>query len=185
MRRSLLVSLPILLAAAGACASTQSSPAGAPTDRVLTTDMQGQVIRQSALNDRATVTIAAPVDKVWPAVVATYAEIGIEANYADQANGHYGVRNYNFPRTLNGTRVGSFFSCGSSLTGAVVDAGTVNSEIVTTVTATPDGKTHAVIFVSGWVRRNEGNASNPIACASTGRLEEMIRTSVERKVASM
>ena len=185
MRRTLLVSLPILLAAASACATTQSSAAGAPTDRVLTTDMQGQVIRQSALNDRATMTINAPVDKVWPAVVATYAEMGIEANYADQPHGRYGVRNYNFPRNLNGTRVGTFFSCGNSLMGAVVDAGTVNSEIVTTVTASPEGKTNAVIFVSGWVRRNEGNASNPIACSSTGRLEEMIRMSVEKKIASM
>lgn len=183
MRRLPLASLA-LLAAASACYTASQSTAAATPDRVLVVDSRGDVMRQTTLNDRTVRTIPAPLTRVWPAVLASYAEVGIEANYADQPRGAYGARNYRFPRTLNGASVGSFFSCGSSLTGANVDAGTVVADITTTVSATPDGQTTAVYYVSGWVRRNEGNSTSPVACSSTGRLEELLAASIERKSAA-
>jgi hypothetical protein len=184
MRRRLLSLVPLLVAS-GACSTATSAGATLPSDRVLTTDMQGQVIRQSALNDRATLQIAAPLDKVWPALLTTYADLGIEANFADRPRGQYGARNYLFPRDLKGTRISSYFSCGASLTGELATSGTVTTDVLTTLTPTADGHTTAVVYVSGWARRNEGSSSGPVACSSTGKLEELIRTSLEKKVGTM
>ena len=183
MRPATLPVLVALLSLGTACAPATQS-AGASGDRVLTTDMQGTVLRQSALSDRATVSFAAPVATVWPAVGTTFADLGIEANYADQANGRYGVRNFTVPKKLHGQRIGTLFGCGESLSGALVDNGTVTADIVVTITPASDGSTAGVIYVAGFGRRNDGNASNPVSCSSTGRLEEMIRTSIERKLAA-
>ena len=184
MRAPASIALGSLLALGAACAPATQSTGGAPGDRVLMTDMQGTVLRQSALSDRATARFAAPVSAVWPAVLTTFADLGIEANYAEQANGRYGVRNYTFPKKLHGERIGAYFGCGESLTGALVDNGTVTADIVVTVTPAADGGTNGVIYVAGWGRRNDGNVANQVACSSTGHLEETIRKSIEGKIAT-
>lgn len=182
MRRSSLLSLAALaLAACGPV--TQGSATSAPADRVIQTDIRGDVIRQNGLNDRTSASFTAPPERVWPAVIAAYADLGLEGNYADQSNGRYGLRNFTLPRNLRGQRPGALFSCGASLTGDLADAGTINAEIITTIAATPEGTTNATFYVTGWVRRNDGNASGPVACSSTGKLEEMLRIGTERKLA--
>ena len=110
-----------LLLVGAACAPATQGGGSAPGDRVLMTDMQGQVMRQSALSDRATATFTAPVARVWTALIETFAALGIEANYADQASGRYGVRNYTVPKKLHGERIGAYFGCGESLSGALVE----------------------------------------------------------------
>ncbi len=167
-----------------ACAPATHGAGSSPAERVLVTDTYGTVTRQSALSDRANATFAAPLAKVWPTLAAAYLDIGLDANFADQASGRYGVRGYAFPKSLKGERIGSYFSCGQSITGSLVDAGRVTAEVMTSLSATDDGQTHAVIYVSGSLRRNDGNSSDPIACSSTGKLEEAIRTSIERRLAS-
>ena len=184
MRRPLRTSLvALVLLAAGACTNATQGVGAPPSDRVLVTDAQGQVIRQSALSDRATMTFAAPLARVYPAVAAAYDAIGIEANYADRPNGRYGVRNFKFPRELKGERIGTFFSCGSSLTGEVVDNASVMVDAVTTLTAAEGGATNGSVVVAGFARRNEGNSTGVVSCSSTGHLEELLRAAIEKQLA--
>jgi hypothetical protein len=181
-RRRLFALSPILLLAACAPPGTPATPA---PDRVLAIDSDGRVIRRSTADDNARATIAAPVDKVWPALVLAYADLGIDPSVADRAAGRYGNGNFVAPRRMGGHQLSEFFSCGSGLTGPYIENGRLTANVVTTVQPGPDGTTTlAATYASGTLRRNDGTSTDPIICASTGALEEAMRRAIERRLAA-
>lgn len=185
MRRSaLLALLPVALLSA-ACASGGSLPAtSAPPERILLTGPDGTIIRQATTDANAHMNFAGPFDKVWAAVQSSYADLGVEANFADRATGKYGAMNYIFPRRLLGQPIGGFFSCGSSMVGPLVDQGRLSTDVITTLSAGENGTTEGVIYVNAVLRKSEGASSDPTTCTSTGRLEESLRTTIQRKLAT-
>jgi hypothetical protein len=181
-RRSLLVLIPTLVVAAG-CTPT-ATPATPAPDRVLAVDANGNVIRRSTADENARATIAAPIDKVWPALVLAYAQMGIDPSVADRGLGRYGNGNFTAPRRINGRSLGEFFNCGSGLTGPYIENGRLTANVVTTLLPGSDaGTTLASTYASGTLRRNDGTSTDPIVCASTGALEEALRLAIERRVA--
>lgn len=179
--RTLLAVLPLLVAAA-ACAPTAAPPPPAP-DRVLAVDANGDVIRRSTADEHSRVTVAAPIDKVWPALVLAYADLGIEPAIADRAAGRYGNANFPAPRRLNGRPLAQFYNCGSGLTGSNIDNGRLTANVVTSLQPGSDaGSTVVTTYVTGTLRRNDGTSTDPIVCASTGAIEESLRQGIERRV---
>jgi hypothetical protein len=187
MRRSprLLALAPtLLLVLAGACAppATPSTPA---PDRVLAVDSDGRVIRRSTSDENARVTLKAPIDRVWPALVLAYADMGIDPSVADRGEGRYGNGSFLAPRRINGRPLGEFFNCGSGLTGPYIDNGRLTANVVTTIQpGTEPGTTAGSTYASGTLRRNDGTSTDPIVCSSTGALEEALRRGIERRLAS-
>jgi hypothetical protein len=181
LRAHLLALAPALLFA-GACAPV-ATPATPAPDRVLAVDANGTVIRRSTADENARATIAAPIDKVWPALVLAYADMGIDPSVADRGAGRYGNGNFTAPRRMNGRPLGEFFNCGSGLTGPYIENGRLTANVVTTVQPGPDaGTTLASTYASGTLRRNDGTSTDPIVCASTGALEESLRRAIERRL---
>ena len=178
MRRSSLAAIATALLTACAPSAT---PTPAP-DRVLAVDSDGRVIRRSTADENARVSFAAPPDKVWPALVLAYADVGIEPSVADRAQGRYGNGKFTAPRRMGGRPLADFFSCGSGLTGPYIDQGRLTANVVTTIQPGPDGTTSAITYSSGSLRRNEGTSTDPIVCASTGALEEFLRRRVEARL---
>lgn len=178
--RSLPALAPALLFAL-ACAPTVT-PAPAP-DRVLVVDSDGQVIRRSTADENARVSFKAPMDKVWPALILSYADLGIEPSVSDRAAGRYGNGGFVAPRRMGGRPLAEFFNCGSGLTGPYIDSGRLTANVVTTVQPGPDGTTTAVTYATGTLRRNDGTSNDPITCASTGSLEEQLRRGIEARLA--
>lgn len=172
---------PALLVAL-ACAPA-STPAPAP-ERVLIVDSNGQQIRRSTADENARASFKAPMDKVWPALVLSYADLGIEPTIADRGAGRYGSAGFVAPRRLAGRPLAEFFSCGSGLTGPYIDSGRLTANVITTVQSAPDGTTSAMTFASGTLRRYEGTSTDPIVCASTGALEEQLRRGIEARLTS-
>lgn len=179
-RRSLLALSPMLCLAV-ACAPP-STPTPSP-DRVLAVDSDGRVLRRSTSDEMSRATFAAPVDKVWPALVLSYSDLGIEPSIADRASGRYGNGNFVAPRRIAGRPLGEFFNCGSGLTGPYIDNGRLTANVVTTIRAAPDGTTIATTHATGTLRRNDGTSTDPLVCASTGGLEERLRRSIEQRLA--
>jgi hypothetical protein len=180
-RLSLAASSALLFAAA--CAPAGSSPASttpAP-DRVLVIDANGQPIRR-AEDDAARVSFDAPIDKVWPARVVVYAELGIEPTVVDRATGRYGNTSFYAPRRIAGRPLGDFFSCGQGLTGPLIDAGRLTANVVTTLQAQPGGTTRATTYTGGTLRKNEGTSTGPVTCSSTGALEEYLRNGIAARI---
>jgi hypothetical protein len=177
-RRTLLLSSLLLLAA---CAPA-GPPAPAP-DRVLAVDADGKVIRRSTADENARTTFAAPIDKVWPALVLAYSDLGIQPSVADRANGRYGNASFQAPRRMGGRNLAEFFNCGSGMTGPYIDHGRLTANLMTTVQPGPDGTTLAVTYAGGSLQRNEGTSTEAMICASTGALEEQLRKNVEARLA--
>ena len=175
-------SLVFALAWLTACASTSSAPISSHTDRVLAVE-DGQVLR-STTNENDRSTIAAPVVRVWPALVASYADFGIAPTVDDQANGRYGNAGFVL-KTLNGRPALDYFSCGSGLTGALVGSGRVIANVVSQIDATPAGETAIVTHVSAKYRSNDGASSAPLDCGSTGLMETLLRKAVTLRTAGM
>ena len=164
-----------------ACAPT-ATPAPAP-ERVLVVDSNGQQIRRSTADENARVSFKASMDKVWPALILSYADLGIEPSVADRATGRYGNGGFVAPRRMAGRPLAEFFSCGSGLTGPYIESGRLTANVVTTVQPAPDGTTTAVTYATGTLRRNDGTSTDPIVCASTGALEEQLRRGIETRLA--
>jgi hypothetical protein len=179
MRRRQLLAVPAAFLLA--CAPS-AIPTPAP-DRVLAVDSDGNVIRRSTADEKAHASFAAPVDRVWPALVMSYADLGIEPAVADRGTGRYGNGGFAAPRRLGGRSIATFFNCGSGLTGPYIDSGRLTANVITQVQPAADGTTTAVTYATGVLRRNEGAATDPIVCASTGVLEEEIRKGVEKHLA--
>jgi hypothetical protein len=178
-RRRLFALLPsVLLATACAPSATPATPA---PDRILAVDANGTVIRRSTADENVRATIAAPIDKVWPALVLAYADMGIDPSVADRAAGKYGNGNFTAPRRINGRPLAEFYSCGSGLTGPYIENGRLTANVVTTLQPSSDGaSTVASTYASGTLRRNDGTSTDPIVCSSTGALEESLRKAIER-----
>ncbi len=177
-----LMLAPLLLVA-GACASTGSAPP-APADRVLAVDTDGRVIRRSALDERTHASFAAPIDRVWSALMLSYADAGIAPSVSDRAAGQYGNPGLALSRRFSGRPLSDFFDCGSGMTGPYVEAGRLTAHVLTTLSSATDSTTNAMTTVSGTLRRNDGASSDPIICASTGSLEELLRRGVEARLAT-
>ncbi len=180
MRRSRAPLVGYLAFLAG-CAPATSSSSAPPPVRVLAVDSDGTVIRRSS-DDKARVVFAAPMDKVWPAMVLAYAELGIQPTVSARAEGRYGNEGFIMPKRVGTRPIGDFFQCGSGMAGPYVDAGRLTANVLTTIQSTPDGNTIGATYVSGSLRRNEGASADPIVCASTGAIEEQIRKSIERRL---
>ena len=179
-RRTLLALTPMLVF--GAACAPPSTPTPAP-DRILAVDSDGRVLRRSTTDEMARVTFSAPMDKVWSALVLSYADLGIEPSVADRSAGRYGNGSFVAPRRLAGRPLAEFFSCGSGLTGPYIDAGRLTANVVTWIQSAPDGSTNATTHAIGTLRRNDGSSPEPIICASTGALEERLRRGIESRLA--
>ncbi len=164
-----------------ACTSAQPLATPDPT-RILIVEANGNVVRQSTNDENSRLTFSAPFARVWTALVQTYAELGISVNVDDRPTGRFGNVGFLAPRRIMNRPLGAFYQCGSGLTGPLIDNGRLTADIVTSLTSQPDGTTSAITHVGGFLRKNEGSSSDAIRCASTGAVEEYIRTSVEAKL---
>lgn len=181
LRSAHLAAGALLALACSACASGGATPTTNAPDRVIMTTQDGSVLRQQI--DAATkADFAASPDKVWAAVVGSYADLGIEANTSDKSQWHYAALNFIVPRRIRNVGITSLFNCGSSMTGPVADQGRIMADIVTKLRPNADGTTSATLYVDGMLKKNEGTSSDPVHCSSTGRLEELLRTTINRKL---
>ena len=181
MRRSCTALVAAIALLAGCAPASPSASTPAPV-RVLAVDNDGTVIRRSAFDENARLAFAAPMDKVWSALVLAYADLGIQPTVSARAEGRYGNAGFIMPRRVGTRPIGDFFQCGSGMAGPYVDAGRLTANVMTAIQSTSDGSTVGMTHVSGSLRRNEGASADPIVCASTGAIEEHIRKSIVRRL---
>lgn len=163
------------------CAPASPSSSAPPPVRVLAVDSDGTVIRRAS-DDKARLEFAAPMDKVWSALVLAYSELGIQPTVSARAEGHYGNTGFVMPKRVGTRPIGDFFQCGSGMAGPYVDAGRLTANVLTSIRSASDGSTTGTTRVTGTLRRNEGASADPIVCASTGAIEEHIRKSIVRRL---
>jgi hypothetical protein len=181
-RRSieLIVSAQLLFAA---CGPATHAPPPAP-ERVVAVNNDGSVVRQSTSYENAITAFAASIDRVWPALQLSYADLGITPTIAERTSGRYGNEGFIAPRRILDRPLAEFFHCGAGLGGPLIDQGRLNVYMVTTLLPSDGGSTNATTYVTARLIRNEGTSGEPIRCGSTGKLEEALRTGIEQRIAT-
>jgi hypothetical protein len=180
-RRLVVLDWCVALFVASACGPV-TPPATPGPERIVAIEPDGRVLRQSTTDEMAEMAFSAPIDRVWPALQLSYADLGIEPTVADRAKGLYGNGGFLMPRKILGHPIGEYFRCGYGMAGPLIDQGRLNATVLTTITATAASVTTASTRVSALLIRNDGVSSDPLRCASTGKLEEALRTGVEKRL---
>ena len=183
MRRSpfAVCALPALLLAGG-CATTSTPAHDEAPERILTVDATGRVIRQSTTDEHSTAAFAAPMEKVWRALVSSYAEAGIEPTISDPGAGRHGSAAFVVPRRLLDKPIWQYFDCGVGLNGRLAENGRITALIITTLLPQPDGTTTASTQVTASLRRTDSATNTLLNCESTGALEEFLRTAIAKRL---
>jgi hypothetical protein len=171
----------LILALLGAVACASAAPSPAPSaDRVLVVGADGSVVRQSTADQNSRSTYAVSPTKVWPALVAAYTTLGIQPTRNDRASGQYGNAGFLVPRRIVGRPINEFFSCGNGITGPRIDNGRVYGNVMSTLTSDGSQGSVVVTYVSAYLTPNTGSASDPITCASTGALEQLLQKNIQQ-----
>ena len=171
----------LIFALLGAAACASAAPTPAPSaDRILVVGADGSIVRQSTANENSRSTYAVPPARVWPALVTAYTTLGIQPTKNDRAAGEYGNAGFLVPRRIVGRPIADFFSCGSGITGPRIDNGRVYGNVMSVLSDDGSGGSVVVTYVSAYLTPNTGSASDPIVCASTGALEQLLQKNIRQ-----
>ncbi len=180
-----------LVALAAACASSSPSLStnAATRPTVVTSDgtFDSQLRTAAADVDRASVTVAAPPERVWPLLPGVYQKLGIPVGANDPATRMLGNRQVTVTSgKLGGQPMSTYLNCGSAEYGGfAANAYRVNMSIASLVrpAATGQSEVQTLIEASATnVRSSQSRAARP--CTSTGALERRIAAEVRTQLAS-
>lgn len=167
MRSSILC----LVAVAG-CASAAPSSPGSPASTHATES--GVFVRLNQESQAVSVSIDAPAKKVWSVLPRVYEQLGIKADFADDAAMAIGANSFTASR-LDGKRTSEFVRCGNQGSGPSSGAMfRTRLSIASRVVAT-QGRTEILSEVTGTATPVEGTSTGMVTCASTGLIELRIR----------
>lgn len=178
-----VASLPhLILLGAVACASSASRPAPVlvtePRDALLS-ELRGR--QASSAEGAVRDSISGSPAHVHRALVEAFKELGIPIELADPAVGQVANTQFRVGRTLAGSRLSLFLSCGETLTGPRADSDRVVMSVVSTVT--PAGSASLVETRVVGVATDTGGTGGRLACSSTGELEARLHRAVKRLLA--
>jgi len=117
--------------------------------------------------------LAAGPDTVFAALEEAYKSVGVPVAMRDPGRWSLGNRNLEISRRLGGTSLSEYFNCGASAMGAdIATSYRLQISVVSTLTQAGSG-TYLETLVQASARP-PGTSTDPVNCASTGRLEHEI-----------
>lgn len=170
----------LLLLLAGCSAGTSrgvTTQNGTPSTTMVETE--GRTYSLSSTPDRVVATefVFEPQSKVWAALPAAYAAVGIPAGVVAQGSafGNPDLRVAN--GRLAGARGAEFLDCGRSPIGVpVANAYTLHVNLVTSLESPRSGETRIVTRMHATAQPRTGGGS--AECSSLGTLEKRIQDAV-------
>lgn len=158
------------------CAAATSPAGSAPGPSVNVADTEtGAIFRLSSDPDFVSVALDAPAAQVWDLLPGVYRKMGIPVEINDPTARKIGTHGYMLSR-LDGKRTSDWVRCGTQ--GAGPSSGGMfrtRLAITTTVREAGEGKATLLTEVGGSASPVEGTSTGPVACASTGGIEQRIR----------
>lgn len=183
--RNLVLSASLLMLAA--CASGGARTAGTNTNTPAI--ISGETTQGAVIRPRVEASLASslqfPMQAVYDALPAVYAELGIAEVGQDPTARTVGNGQIIVNRTFAGQRASHWLACGvSSFGNELADNARIELSVRTTVS--PEGADGSSVrtLVEATARNNRGTSSDVVACGSTGRLERRIVDILTRKLVS-
>lgn len=156
------------------------APAQSPNPTVVLPGFRG-VVRMDTVGTPELVR-AAPA-AVFAALQLAFDSIGVDPAVHDPMQGLVGNLGLKVTRRLAGQPMSRWVDCGTSHTGPTANAYRVHLAILASVTAGPDGNSRVRVAVAAGAQAFSGPLGDPIACESTGALEQRIVDLTKRHVA--
>jgi hypothetical protein len=119
-------------------------------------------------------TVNAPTGKAFAAAAQVFKTLGFNATVRDSVGGLIGNEEFNRTRTLVGSQMSTWLNCGSGMTGPNADDHRITIALMIIVDPAANNTTRMRIGIVGSGANIVGNSTDPVACATTGRLEERI-----------
>jgi hypothetical protein len=130
------------------------------------------------------VQIAAPAGKTYRAVVAVFEELKIPLVTKDSTHGLLGNSSIVQAHRFAGSQMSRWFDCGNGMTGPNADTYRLYIAIAALLDKVTADTTRLLIGLVAGAEDMGGNSKDPVACATSGaleqKLEELIRTRVSK-----
>lgn len=164
------------------CASGRGGPASAPiADQSAGFPTEGVLVVSGVTSTRVPIAsdapgtaeraVAGPPDSVFHALVDAYEAAGLAPNVVVGESRTVGVRGGRLRRVLGKQRLSELLSCGNDATGTpLADQHQVTLTALSRVTPGAPGQSVVVTQVVA-TARSVTQSTDPVRCASTGRLE--------------
>ncbi len=161
---------PLVLAAAGGCA-TASGPPPEKHDRVIAVT-ESNIIRATELSTSQSIHVKAHPDSVFTLLRKIYPDVGVDVKLFDPAKGEIGNRNFSKYYNLKGVALHNFVGCGTTATGPSADTYRVTMSLVSYVF--PDSTGSNVSTRLEAKADDTGLSKGMVSCLTTGMLEERV-----------
>lgn len=127
-------------------------------------------------------SLSAPVARIWAALPAVYADLGLEVNFREPSPKRTGTCYQQVHGRLGREALSTYLDCGDSRSVPNADRFDVALTVLTTVVAVSDQTAKVYTFVLG--AGNDGASSTGrVWCYSKGALEDLIRKRLEERLA--
>jgi hypothetical protein len=128
------------------------------------------------------VLIAAPVGKTYRAVVAAFEQLKIPLATLDSLNGMVGNSSIVQAHSLAGSQMSRWFNCGIGMTGPNADSYRLYIAVAALLDKVTADTTRLRIGMVAGAKDNQGNAKDPVACATSGGLEQKLVELIQTRV---
>ena len=119
-------------------------------------------------------TVNAPTGKTFTAAAQVFRTLGFNATVRDSVGGLIGNEEFSRTRTLVGSQMSTWLNCGSGMTGPNADNYRITIALMILVDPASNNTTRMRIGMVGSGANIAGISTEPVGCATTGRLEERI-----------
>lgn len=160
------------------CAGSRHEPAtGARPATMVLSGAQGNMtlstVSSAAVAKRE---LAAPIDSVWQALPAVFDSLKIPVTTVLAGQYTMGNDGVKLRRAIAGVNMPNYLNCGGSIGMPNADTYDIQLSLITQLQKVEgtDRVTNVVTMIDATARPNMGSTINPVACSSTGRLEDRI-----------
>lgn len=128
------------------------------------------------------VAVNAPPGAVFTALRYALDSLAVEAAVRDSAAGLVGNLGLKLTRRFAGKQMSTWVDCGIGHTGATANAYRIHLAILAGVAAASDGGSRVRVAVAAGAQAFSGPLGDPIACESTGAIENRILELVRQRL---
>jgi hypothetical protein len=128
------------------------------------------------------VDIAAPAGKTYRAVVAAFEELKIPLATKDSINGMVGNSSIVQSHSLAGSQMSRWFNCGTGMTGPNADNFRLYIAVAALLDKVTADTTRLRIGLVAGSKDMGGNSKEPVACATSGNLEQKLVELIQARV---
>jgi hypothetical protein len=178
--------LPAVAVLLVGCSAQGYSPLRPPDDGRQTVVVTTQAGTAEAVLRRdthvAVASLSATRSEAWEPLLEAWAEVGLPEPAADRPSFTVSISNHTVQRRLARTPLSQYLSCGTSISGPNADSHRIR--LTVNALLEPAGEERSVLHVrvEAVAHSTEGASASPLQCATLGKLEAAIVSSVQRRL---